>query len=174
MLSRPNKQQMKRRRRDTAANACIIGDMESDPPKRQASLDTFFRAVQTSKSQHKRTRVSVGTPEMLSNRLQSNARPEPAACGTARKLEQGTTTSTTSTTHSNNNLEQMYLDLGQRNFATRTECRICGMLFDSHGAPEDLRHHSSVCKDFSLGVSFFQQQAARVVFQSKSASIVEV
>jgi hypothetical protein len=69
--------------------------------------------------------------------------------------------------------QQMYLDLGQRNFAKRTLCGVCGMMYDAHGAIEDIEQHNRVCKDYIQGVPF-QASQARVVAKDDSSSIVEV
>jgi len=70
--------------------------------------------------------------------------------------------------------QQMYLDLGQRDFAKRTLCGVCGMMY-VHGLHEDIKQHDRVCKDFVLGVPFKASQA-RIVVQDddKETSIVEV
>jgi hypothetical protein len=69
--------------------------------------------------------------------------------------------------------QQMYLDLGQRNFAKRTLCCVCGMMYDAHGAIEDIEQHNKVCKDYIHGVPF-QASQARVVAEDDASSIVEV
>jgi hypothetical protein len=74
---------------------------------------------------------------------------------------------------SKKSFQQMYLDLGQRNFAKRTLCGVCGMMYDAHGAIEDIEQHNRVCKDYIQGVPF-QASQARVVAKDDSSSIVEV
>ena len=71
------------------------------------------------------------------------------------------------TTTNNNNkqrkFQQLYLDLGQRNFGKQTVCDICGMLF-VHGVEEDAKEHERICKEIREGVAFqFQRKACRVV-----------
>jgi len=58
--------------------------------------------------------------------------------------------------------QQLYLDLGQRNFAKNTECAVCGMLF-VHGVSEDAKRHAAICKDYQQGVPFASLDNARVV-----------
>lgn len=61
--------------------------------------------------------------------------------------------------------QQLYLDLGQRNFAANTECGVCGMLF-VHGLVEDAQRHKAVCQDYVQGVAFHftqKQQQLRVL-----------
>lgn len=71
-------------------------------------------------------------------------------------------------------LEQMYLDLGQRNFGRRTICKLCGMLV-VEGVAEDIQQHAKICKDYKQGVAFCTQ-GRRVVanFAADASSIVEV
>jgi hypothetical protein len=70
-------------------------------------------------------------------------------------------------------MQQMYLDLGQRDFARPQQCPTCGMLF-VHGLREDAAQHASVCRDYRLGVPFHRDKA-RVVWSSGAGeSIVEV
>jgi len=54
---------------------------------------------------------------------------------------------------SSRRLQQMFLDLGQRDFAKQTLCGICGMLY-VHGVEEDLQQHRKICKNFVDGVPF--------------------
>jgi hypothetical protein len=62
--------------------------------------------------------------------------------------------------------QQLYLDLGQSNFAANTECLVCGMLF-VHGLEEDAKRHRAVCQDYLRGVAFHfcssKQQQLRVL-----------
>jgi hypothetical protein len=74
---------------------------------------------------------------------------------------------------SKKSFQQMYLDLGQRNFAKRTLCCVCGMMYDANGAIEDIEQHNRVCKDYIQGVPF-QASQARVVAKDDASSIVEV
>lgn len=48
-------------------------------------------------------------------------------------------------------LEQLYLDLGQRDFARPVVCETCGMLH-VHGVEEDVRDHRRICQVHALGV----------------------
>ena len=61
-----------------------------------------------------------------------------------------------------NKSQQLYLDLGQRNFAKTMECDLCGMLF-VHGLSEDAKRHASICRDYQQGVSFPLLESARVL-----------
>lgn len=49
--------------------------------------------------------------------------------------------------------EQLYIDLGQRNFAAQIICPICGML-TVHGLEADIQRHKAVCQAHTQGVSF--------------------
>jgi zinc-finger of acetyl-transferase ESCO len=51
--------------------------------------------------------------------------------------------------------QQLYIDLGQRNFAQPTICSICGMLV-VHGLQADIQRHEAVCRAHTRGVSFAQ------------------
>ena len=64
--------------------------------------------------------------------------------------------------------QQLYLDLGQKNFAENTECEICGMLF-VHGLTEDAKRHTTICQDYKRGVPFASIGNARVVQKDKLA-----
>jgi hypothetical protein len=69
-------------------------------------------------------------------------------------------------------LQQMYLDLGQRDFAMQTICQTCGMLF-VHGLSEDALQHKKICQDYLQGIPF-NAKNARVVERRKGDIIVEV
>lgn len=63
--------------------------------------------------------------------------------------------------------QQLYLDLGQKNFAQNTECHVCGMLF-VYAEPEDAKRHAAVCQDYINGVPFaFTFENIRVVAKSE-------
>lgn len=49
--------------------------------------------------------------------------------------------------------QQLYLDLGQRNFAANMFCGVCGMMF-VHGLAEDAQRHTAECQDYVQGVAF--------------------
>jgi len=49
--------------------------------------------------------------------------------------------------------QQLYLDFGQRDFAKRILCEICGMMY-VHGVAEDIQQHQAICKDYVQGVPF--------------------
>ena len=57
---------------------------------------------------------------------------------------------------------QMYLDLGQATFASRTVCPTCGMLY-VHGLAEDAAAHERVCSEHRVGVPFRGWKGERVV-----------
>jgi N-acetyltransferase len=59
-------------------------------------------------------------------------------------------------------ITQMYLDLGQSNFAARSICAICGMM-TVHGMDEDDAEHDKVCAEYRNGVSFLGWKNERVV-----------
>jgi len=75
--------------------------------------------------------------------------------------------------------QQLYLDFGQRDFAKRTLCGVCGMLY-VHGVDEDIKQHRRICRDFTDGVPFFQHgngnnTSVRTVARiGQDASICEV
>lgn len=70
------------------------------------------------------------------------------------------------------NLQQMYLDLGQANFGKQTVCHTCGMLF-VHGLSEDSLQHERICQDYQKGIPF-QLSNPRVVGKYASDIVVEV
>lgn len=48
--------------------------------------------------------------------------------------------------------KQLYIDLGQRDFAHHTVCPLCGMLY-VHGLEDDAKQHSMICNQYQRGVS---------------------
>ena len=77
------------------------------------------------------------------------------------------------TTTKKASLQQLYLDLGQRDFAKQTICETCGMLF-VHGLSEDAKEHKKMCHNFLHGVPFYAAKTARVVARSELGVVVEV
>mmetsp|Transcript_15225 Transcript_15225/g.31391 ORF Transcript_15225/g.31391 Transcript_15225/m.31391 type:complete len:356 (-) Transcript_15225:1671-2738(-) len=79
------------------------------------------------------------------------------------------------------NPSQLFLDLGQKSFAKRTLCRICGMLF-VHGVAQDKVTHEKTCLNFTKGVPFRHHiKASRVLTvpvvnseHEKNCKIVEI
>jgi len=72
-------------------------------------------------------------------------------------------------------MQQMYLDLGQRDFGKQTICKTCGMLF-VHGVLEDSKEHAKICQDIVLGVPF-QTRSGRIIPTNNTrpgAFVVEV
>jgi hypothetical protein len=67
-------------------------------------------------------------------------------------------------------MQQMYLDLGQSNFAKPTICNMCGMLY-VHGLSEDATQHDRICQDYQLGVPF-QLSHPRVVGKHGGGDVV--
>ena len=57
---------------------------------------------------------------------------------------------------------QLYLDLGQSNFAARSICPICGMM-TVHGMAEDDAEHERICSEYRKGVAFAGWKNERVV-----------
>jgi hypothetical protein len=164
------------------------------PKSRQSSMQSFFAATAGNK---KRMRVSPPTTGALAT---PDTPPTPAPASLLRSQEAPLLESTSVIIGSQSSLkksytseiimtssrggtncqesskksfQQMYLDLGQRNFAKRTLCGVCGMMYDAHGAIEDIEQHNRVCKDYIQGVPF-QASQARVVAKDDASSIVEV
>mmetsp|Transcript_29980 Transcript_29980/g.49497 ORF Transcript_29980/g.49497 Transcript_29980/m.49497 type:complete len:197 (-) Transcript_29980:599-1189(-) len=69
--------------------------------------------------------------------------------------------------------QQMYLDLGQRDFARQTICQTCGMLY-VHGLSEDARQHKKICQDYLQGIPFENAKNERIVDERNGDIIVEV
>jgi len=57
---------------------------------------------------------------------------------------------------------QLYLDLGQSNFAARSICPVCGMM-TVHGMAEDDAEHERICSEYRKGVAFAGWKSERVV-----------
>lgn len=53
--------------------------------------------------------------------------------------------------------EQLYLDLGQKDFGKQIICPICGMLY-IHGLIDDTKQHDNICIQYQQGVNFVIQQ----------------
>lgn len=71
-------------------------------------------------------------------------------------------------------LEQMYLDLGQRDFGKHMHCHTCGMMY-VHGVEEDAVAHAKVCDDFQHGVRLAPSSSMRILTKySADECIVEV
>jgi hypothetical protein len=69
-------------------------------------------------------------------------------------------------------LEQRFLDFGQKDFAQRKICHICGTMFVS-GLAEDNKEHERVCKEYRCGVLFKSTNYRRVA-QHREDFIIEV
>ena len=67
-----------------------------------------------------------------------------------------------STISSSSATTQLYLDLGQSNFAARSICPICGMM-TVHGMAEDDAEHERICSEYRKGVAFAGWKNERVV-----------
>lgn len=67
-----------------------------------------------------------------------------------------------STISSSSATTQLYLDLGQSNFAARSICAICGMM-TVHGMAEDDAEHERICSEYRKGVAFVGWKNERVV-----------
>lgn len=61
--------------------------------------------------------------------------------------------------------KQLYLDLGQSSFASRTICNVCNMLC-VHGVKEDEENHKKVCNEYLYGVVFNMWKHARIVHEA--------
>jgi hypothetical protein len=165
------------------------------PKSRQSSMQSFFATTAGNKKRMRvspTAKVALATPDTPptpahASLLHSQETPplEPTSVSLERKKSlkkrNVPNTSVTSARGSETNcpesskksFQQMYLDLGQRNFAKRTLCGVCGMMYDAHGAIEDIEQHNRVCKDYIQGVPF-QASQARVVAKDDASSIVEV
>jgi len=63
----------------------------------------------------------------------------------------------------NTKMRQLFLDVGQKNFAKQMVCSICGMLY-IHGVAEDVHEHERICKHYRDGVAFqINPQSCRIV-----------
>ena len=67
-----------------------------------------------------------------------------------------------STISSSSATTQLYLDLGQSNFAARSICPICGMM-SVHGMAEDDAEHERICSEYRKGIAFAGWKSERVV-----------
>ena len=81
--------------------------------------------------------------------------PNATSNGTALSRSNSTVSSSSATT-------QLYLDLGQSNFAARSICPICGMM-SVHGMAEDDAEHERICSEYRKGIAFAGWKSERVV-----------
>jgi len=126
----------------------------------QTSIRSFFASAAQSKlplpQQHKKKRkVSQQSTPAVENK-RSKKSPSFGNDGTNSQTKNGATQP--------KKHQQLYLDLGQRNFAKNMECAICGMLF-VHGLSEDAKQHAAICQDYKDGVHFSLLENARVVWK---------
>jgi hypothetical protein len=165
------------------------------PKSRQSSMQSFFATTAG-----KKKRMRVRSPPTTVTQATPNTPPTPAPASllhsdeapllestsvslgsqpslrkirTSNFIVRSSRGETNCQDSSKKSFQQMYLDLGQRNFAKRTLCGVCGMMYDAHGAIEDIEQHNRVCKDYIQGVPF-QASQARVVAKDDASSIVEV
>lgn len=156
---------------------------EDMPKSRQSSMQSFLTVNQK--------RIRVRSPPTTVSQATPETPPTPATAPPVHLTEAPLPESTSGSLGSQSQLgasardekndqesskksfQQMYLDLGQRDFSKRTLCMVCGMMYDAHGVREDIEQHNRVCKDFVQGVPFHASQA-RVVAKDDTCSIVEV
>jgi hypothetical protein len=68
---------------------------------------------------------------------------------------------------------QMYLDLGQKSFASHKICPICSSLI-VHGTAEDQQNHVQICKSYKEGVTCLGFKKERCVGRFGEERIVEI
>ncbi|KAL7489023.1 hypothetical protein ACHAW6_014618, partial [Cyclotella cf. meneghiniana] len=68
---------------------------------------------------------------------------------------------------------QLYLDLGQKSFASHTICPICSSLI-VHGTLEDQQNHSQICKSFKEGVVCLGFKKERCLARFGEERILEI
>jgi hypothetical protein len=68
---------------------------------------------------------------------------------------------------------QMYLDLGQKSFASHKICPICSSLI-VHGTVEDQQNHIQICKSFKEGVTCLGFKKERCVGRFGEERILEI
>mmetsp|Transcript_10085 Transcript_10085/g.14805 ORF Transcript_10085/g.14805 Transcript_10085/m.14805 type:complete len:334 (-) Transcript_10085:30-1031(-) len=154
---------------------------------KQANIQSFFSTFKRPRCTLKKSELTPCTPPSL---LSTKSIETPPSIITPRESlveTPPTTENRDENWHSNikgdklkrtfkvkdqSSLQQLYLDLGQKNFGKQTICEICGMLF-VHGLSEDDRQHKRVCQDFQKGVQF-QAKNARIVEKTKNGDIVEI
>ena len=180
----------RRRQWGGEASSCVLGDEES---KQQSSIREFFSKAprvnrnttrnigsrprpalpQSAKKQAPVAASSVKTPSQTTatattvHRVMTVTPSSVAKPPTSQEECTNSSSNQRSKPPYNNNkqrkFQQLYLDLGQRNFGKQTVCNICGMLF-VHGVEEDAKEHERICKEIREGVAFqFQRKACRVV-----------
>ena len=71
-------------------------------------------------------------------------------------------------------LNQLFLDFGQKSFGKQTVCNVCGML-RVHGLDEDDSQHDKICKEYQEGVTCLGWKNERMVAAfEKDDRILEV
>lgn len=156
--------------------------LEDESPQQSSIREFFSKKPKASKTPRRPTAVASATPSKSSSssanrattitpssvaKLPSSSSPFPAATN-ATQPSAGNNDNTLSPPppqqqqqqpkqkpppKKKHKFQQLYLDLGQRNFGKQTVCSICGMLF-VHGLAEDAKEHERICKEFREGVAF--------------------
>ena len=153
--------------------ACILRDDDDDGGGahwRQASIRNFFSVDNTKRQKYyaarqkkKRPRVELGKAMTTSPSTRGGVRsPQGTTLPDCRSTTTSSTKKSKTTRTKQKQQEQLFLDLGQRDFGTRTVCPLCGIMF-VHGVAEDLRQHQTICQQFRHGVPF--HHPARTVAQ---------
>lgn len=86
---------------------------------------------------------------------------------------QSTVSTTTKKTTKPRKQSQLYLDLGQKSFASHKICPICSSLI-VHGTQEDQQNHINICKSYKEGVPCLGFKKERCVARFGEERIIEV
>lgn len=129
----------------------------------------------TSSSSHE---AEFGTPPTHDKDSINNQNHQSVDCATKsneilQSAASNTINSQTKKTNKPRKKSQMYLDLGQKSFASHKICPICSSLI-VHGTAEDQKNHIQICKSYKEGVTCLGFKKERCVCRFGEERIVEV
>lgn len=117
--------------------------------------------------------VELGTlPTHKNDTMNKENNPTDSATPSSESF-QSTVSTTTNKTTKQRKQAQLYLDLGQKSFASHKICPICSSLI-VHGTQEDQQNHINICKSYKEGVPCLGFKKERCVVRFGDERIIEV
>lgn len=154
-------------------------DMRSPPSAERVECTNAVDSVIHSQSYANRTPVSNGQDD---TKFETPCTDEgDAKCtATSNKATQYTNSNTRSLRDQSSQKKQqkkaktqMYIDLGQKSFASHRICHICSSLI-VHGTHEDQQNHINICKSYKEGVTYLGFKKERCLTRFGEERIIEV
>jgi N-acetyltransferase len=115
---------------------------------------------------HDKDSIDKGNGAAVDRATNSNLTLQSAAFGTTNNRQ-------TNKSDKPRKKSQMYLDLGQKSFASHKICPICSSLI-VHGTVEDQQNHIQICKSYKEGVTCLGFKKERCVGRFGEERILEV